>query len=76
MHRLGVPDDALPFYAEHAATDPHHGKDWLEHAVAPLVRDHPDWGPRMVTGAWWRVTVNDRFFAAMERHFGLGRRAA
>ena len=76
MHRLGVPDDALPFYAEHATTDPHHGKDWLEHAVEPLVRDHPDWGRRMVTGAWWRVTVNDRFFVAMERHFGLERRAA
>lgn len=76
MQRLGVPEAALPFYAEHATTDPHHGKDWLEHAVEPLVREHPDWGPRMVTGAWWRVTVNARFFEAVQRHFGRERRAA
>ena len=37
MRRLGVPDAALPFYAEHATADPHHGKDWLDAAVAPLV---------------------------------------
>ena len=55
MRRLGVPDAALPFYAEHAAADPHHGKDWLDAAVTPLVAEHPDWGPRILTGAWWRV---------------------
>ncbi len=71
MRRLGVPQGALPFYEEHASADPRHGKDWLEGAVAPLTQARPDWGPRIVTGARWRATVNRRFFAAMERHFDL-----
>jgi hypothetical protein len=76
MGRLGVPAAALPFYAEHAAADPHHGKDWLDAAVGPLVEDHPEWGPRILDGAWWRVSVNRRFFDAMERRFGLEQRVA
>jgi hypothetical protein len=76
MQRLGVPESALPFYAEHATADPHHGKAWLEAAVTPLVEEHPDWGPRILTGAWWRVSVNRRFFDAMERRFGLEQRVA
>jgi pyrroloquinoline quinone (PQQ) biosynthesis protein C len=76
MRRLGVPQGALPFYEEHASADPRHGKDWLEGAVAPLVEARPDWGPRIVTGAAWRATVNRRFFAAMEDRLGLVRRAA
>jgi hypothetical protein len=76
MRRLEVPDAALPFYAEHAAADPHHGKDWLDAAVTPLVTEHPEWGPRIFTGAWWRVSVNHRFFRAMERRFDLDQRVA
>jgi hypothetical protein len=76
MRRLDVPAAALPFYAEHAAADPHHGKEWLDAAVAPLVAEHPEWGPRVLTGAWWRISVNRRFFDAMERRFGLEQRAA
>jgi Iron-containing redox enzyme len=76
MHRLGVPDGALPFYEEHATADPRHGKDWIAGAIAPLAGAHPEWGPRMLTGATWRATVNRRFFAAMEQHFGLVQRAA
>jgi hypothetical protein len=76
MRRLDVPDAAMPFYAEHAVADPHHGKDWLDAAVTPLVTEHPDWGPRILTGAWWRASVNRRFFDAMERRFGLEQRVA
>jgi hypothetical protein len=76
MRRLDVPEAALPFYAEHAAADPHHGKDWLDAAVTPLVAEHPDWGPRILTGAWWRVSVNRRFFQAMERRFVPEQRVA
>jgi hypothetical protein len=76
MRRLGVPPGALPFYAEHASADPRHGKDWLEGVVAPLVQARPDWGPRIITGATWRATVNRRFFAAMEDRLGLVRHAA
>jgi hypothetical protein len=76
MHRLGVPEGALPFYEEHAAADPRHGKDWLDQAVRPLALAHPDWGPRMVTGARWRATVNRRFFTDMAQRFGLVQRAA
>jgi hypothetical protein len=76
MRRLDVPEAALPFYAEHASADPHHGKAWLEAAVTPLVEEHPEWGARILTGAWWRVSVNRQFFAAMEHRFGLEQRAA
>lgn len=76
MQRLEVADAAAPFYAEHAAADPHHGKNWLEAAVAPLVAARPEWGPRILAGAWWRVSVNRRFFDAMEHRFGLRQRVA
>ncbi len=61
--RLGAPADALPFYEEHATTDPRHGKEWLDGVVAPLVDEHPSWGPRIVRGAAWRAEVNRRMFA-------------
>jgi hypothetical protein len=60
--RLGAPEDAYPFYREHAEVDPVHGKDWVEKAIAPTVAQHPAWGPRIVKGAWWRASVNLAFF--------------
>ncbi|HVF20816.1 MAG TPA: iron-containing redox enzyme family protein [Mycobacteriales bacterium] len=69
LERVGVPADAVPFYAEHAVADPRHGKDWLVHVVAPLARDVPEWGPRIVAGARWRAEVNARFFGAALRWF-------
>ena len=76
LRRLGAPEAAVAFYAEHAAADPHHGKDWIDSAIAPLVHQRPAWGPRILTGAWWRISVNHRFFLAMEQHFRLTRCAA
>ena len=49
--RLGAPEGAYPFYAEHAEVDPVHGKDWMDKAIAPLAAELPEWGPRMVRGA-------------------------
>jgi hypothetical protein len=63
LQRLGATDDALAFYEEHAVADPRHGKDWLDHVVAPLAARFPEWGPRIVTGARWRSAANARFFA-------------
>ncbi len=74
--RLGVPDDAYDFYRVHAEVDPRHGRDWVDHAVVPLVEAHPDWGPRIVRGAWWRSQVNARFFDDVERLMGATARAA
>jgi hypothetical protein len=68
LRRVGAPDAALPFYEEHAEVDPHHGKAWLDHAVAPLGAD-PQWATRMVRGARWRSMVNRRFFDAMHDRF-------
>ena len=65
--RLGAPADAYPFYVEHAEVDPIHGRDWLDKAVVPTVAEKPAWGPRIVKGAWWRSTVNLRFFEAVRR---------
>ncbi len=62
--RLGVPAAAYPFYLEHAEVDPVHGKDWMDKAITPLAAERPEWGPRMVKGAWWRARVNLAFFAA------------
>lgn len=60
--RLGVPREAYPFYLEHAEVDPVHGRDWVDKAVVPLVRQWPDWGPRIVAGAHWRARTNLAFF--------------
>jgi hypothetical protein len=74
LTRLGCSDDALAFYEEHAVADPRHGKDWLDHVVGPLAERHPDWAPRMVTGASWRSHVNAAFFAMADAR-RPGRRA-
>ncbi len=63
--RLGAPKEAYPFYLEHAEVDPVHGKDWMDKAVVPTVTERPEWGPRIVKGAWWRSVTNLRFFEAL-----------
>jgi hypothetical protein len=65
--RLGAPADAYPFYVEHAEVDPVHGRDWLDKAVVPVITERPDWGPRIVKGAWWRSSINLAFFEALRR---------
>ena len=65
--RLGAPPEAYPFYVEHAEVDPVHGKDWMDKAVVPLVAERPEWGPRIVRGAWWRSQTNLAFFEAARR---------
>lgn len=65
FERLDAPKDAYPFYEEHAQVDPIHGRDWLDKVIAPTVADHPEWGPRILKGAWWRATVNLAFFERM-----------
>lgn len=64
--RLGAPEGAYPFYVEHAEVDPVHGKDWMDKAIEPLAAQQPEWGPRMVKGAWWRSTVNLAFFSSVQ----------
>jgi hypothetical protein len=64
--RLGAPEGAYPFYVEHAEVDPIHGKDWMDKAIEPLAGERPEWGPRMVKGAWWRSTINLAFFSALQ----------
>ncbi len=65
LRRIGAPAAALPFYEEHARVDPQHGRTWLERVVAPLRRQDPELGWRIVRGAWWRSTVNARFLEAV-----------
>jgi hypothetical protein len=65
--RLSAPADAYPFYVEHAQVDPIHGRDWLDKAVAPTVAEHPEWGPRILRGAYWRSRANLAFFERMRR---------
>jgi hypothetical protein len=67
--RLGAPAEAYPFYVEHAEVDPRHGKDWLDHAIVPVVEAHPEWRPRILRGALWRSRTNAAFFDVMERAF-------
>jgi hypothetical protein len=74
--RVGAPRDAYPFYEVHAEVDPRHGKDWLELAVGPVAVEQPDWGPRIVRGAWWRAVVNAAFFATATTMVRLGRDVA
>ena len=76
LDRLGAPADAYPFYVEHAEVDPVHGKDWMDKAIEPLAGERPEWGPRMVKGAWWRATLNLQFFAAVTAALASGTAAA
>lgn len=66
--RLGAPEGAYPFYVEHRDVDPHHGKAWLDNAIAPLAED-PRWAAGMVRGARWRAAANAAFFADMAGRF-------
>ncbi|HEX2191564.1 MAG TPA: iron-containing redox enzyme family protein [Acidimicrobiales bacterium] len=77
LRRIGAPDDALAFYVEHAAADPRHGKDWLDHVIVPLA-DSPRWAAGILRGVKWQLEVNRRFFAEVERRFvpQAGSRAA
>jgi hypothetical protein len=75
LRRVGAPDAALPFYDEHAVADPRHGKDWLEHVVAPLsdpaAPGASRWAGGMVRGARWRATANARFLADLTVRLGV-----
>jgi len=68
LERLDAPAGAFPFYTEHRDVDPHHGKAWLDNAVAPLAAD-PGWATGMVRGARWRAATNSAFFADMAERF-------
>ena len=62
--------DGLPWVAraqeEHDSfAEALHGRDWVDKAIAPLVDAHPEWGARIVKGAWWRSAINLRFFEAL-----------
>lgn len=73
LRRIGAPACALPFYDEHATTDPRHGKDWLDHVIKPLAGISPRWAGGMVRGACWRATVNHRFLEDLGRRLGVHR---
>ena len=77
LRRIGASDDALAFYVEHAAADPRHGKDWLDHVIVPLASSRR-WAAGILRGTRWQVEVNRRFFAEVGRRFlpQAGRRAA
>jgi Iron-containing redox enzyme len=68
LERLDAPSGAFPFYVEHRDVDPHHGKAWLDNAIAPLA-DDPRWAAGMVRGARWRAASNAAFFADMAERF-------
>lgn len=68
FERLDAPAGAYPFYVEHRDVDPHHGKAWLDNAIAPLAGD-PRWAAGMVRGARWRAAANAVFFADMAERF-------
>jgi hypothetical protein len=39
--RCAAPAAAYPFYETHARMDPHHGRDWLDKAITPLIAERP-----------------------------------
>ncbi|MET0627620.1 MAG: iron-containing redox enzyme family protein [Acidimicrobiia bacterium] len=72
LQRLGAPADAFPFYEEHAAADPRHGKDWLERGVRAVEEAIPDASQHIVRGARWRSDVNHRLFESLRTHCAHG----
>lgn len=75
LERIGAGDDAIDFYAEHAAADPRHGKAWVDFAVVPL-EGEARWAEGIVRGGRWRSIANGGFFAAMADIFLLAERRA
>lgn len=73
--RCGAPAAAYPFYEVHAEVDPRHGRDWLDNAIDPTVREHPEWGERIVRGALWHSAVNAAFLDDVSSMLGESRRA-
>jgi hypothetical protein len=69
LRRLGYGSEARDFYRVHAEVDPRHGRDWLDHAVAPLCAQRPGWAAGILRGARWRAAVNRAFFTAMTARF-------
>lgn len=65
MQRLGAPSEAQEFYRVHAEVDPRHGADWLTHVIEPLSQRYPAWGERFISGARWRLALNDGFLAEL-----------
>jgi hypothetical protein len=69
LRRVSAPLDSLPFYDEHTAADPIHGKHWLERVIAPLgVRRGAS--AKIVDGARWRSTLDARFLERAARLVG------
>lgn len=76
LERCDAPAAAFPFYRVHAEVDPRHGRDWLDNAIAPIVEELPQWGPRIVRGAYWRGQINAMFFDEVARILGVSVPAA
>jgi Iron-containing redox enzyme len=71
--RCSAPAGAYPFYEVHAEVDPRHGRDWLSNAIAPIVEQTTEWAQRIVTGAFWRSSVNAAFLRDASQMFALDR---
>ena len=37
----------------------------MDKAIEPLAAERPEWGARMVKGAYWRAALNLQFFAVV-----------
>ncbi|HVU71787.1 MAG TPA: iron-containing redox enzyme family protein [Mycobacteriales bacterium] len=66
LTRTGLADDAGAFYDVHADVDPVHGRDWIDNAVIPLIRDEPWMAPAIVRGAAWRCAADAEFYEELE----------
>jgi hypothetical protein len=73
LERLRAPSKAMPFYAEHATTDPIHGREWLARVVGNFAGGDPSIAHRVVQGARWRSSLNRAFLQSVGRIVGLPR---
>ena len=71
MQRSGASPEAMRFYEVHADVDPRHGNDWLHNAIAPIVAENPELGPRILRGAAWRSAVNAAFLDDVAAMLGV-----
>jgi hypothetical protein len=58
MQRSGFSEQAQQFYAVHASVDPVHGRNWLDNAIAPMVREQPWMARTVIQGAAWRCATD------------------
>jgi hypothetical protein len=63
--RLGLSDETLKFYVEHAECDDGHADGWLDHVIIPTVQANPHKAHEVAKGLLYRFCIADSFWRTL-----------